>query len=130
MDFINDCVAAYSENKKKWVDSGSSLNRRPDLIQRNIKTTNCKNPPIIRKIRHSIYRSKTTRLFLPIRSYCRLIYSSNGIVSCRREKTVETSPCAGNSNRIFQNVPVCTLSDRHSWWNYLWMFKCMDWIPV
>ena len=46
MDFINDCVAAYSENKKKWVDSGSSLNRRPDFMQRNIKTTNSKNPPI------------------------------------------------------------------------------------
>lgn len=46
MDFINDCVAAYSENKKKWVDSGSSLNRRPDFMQRNIKTTNSKNSPI------------------------------------------------------------------------------------
>ena len=45
------------------------------------------------------------------------------------KKTVETSPCAGNSNRIFQNVPVCTLSDRHSRWSYLWKFKCMDWIP-
>lgn len=44
--FINDCVAAYSENKKKWIDSGSSLNRRPDFMQRNIKTTNSKNPPI------------------------------------------------------------------------------------
>lgn len=51
-------------------------------------------------------------------------------LSGRREKTVETSPCAGNSNRIFQNVPVCTLSDRHSRWSYLWKFKCMDWIPV
>ena len=45
MDFINDCVAAYSENKKKWVDSGISLNRRPDFMQRNIKTTNSKNRP-------------------------------------------------------------------------------------
>ena len=46
MDFINDRVAAYSEDMKKWVDSGISLNRRPDFMQRNIKTTNSKNPPI------------------------------------------------------------------------------------
>ena len=46
------------------------------------------------------------------------------------KKSVEASPCAGNSNRIFQNIPVCTLSDRHSRWSYLWKFKCMDWIPV
>lgn len=44
MDFINDCVAAYSENKKKWVDSGISLNRRPDFMQRNLK-------PLIARIR-------------------------------------------------------------------------------
>ena len=34
------------KTKKKWVDSGISLNRRPDFMQRNIKTTNSKNPPI------------------------------------------------------------------------------------
>ena len=56
--------------------------------------------------------------------------SVTALYLARREKTVETSPCAGNSNRIFQNVPVCTLSDRHSRWGYLWKSKCMDWIPV
>ena len=122
MDFINDCVAAYSENKKKWVDSGSSLNRRPDFMQRNIKTTNSKNPPIWRKLRHSINRRKTTRLFLPIRSYCRLIYSSNGIVSCWREKTVENSISLCRSYRIFKALFICSLSNRRIRWNHNWSY--------
>ena len=122
MDFINDCVAAYSENKKKWVDSGISLNRRPDIMQRNIKSTNCKNPPICRKLRLSINRSKTTRLFLPIRSYCRLIYSSNGIVSSRREKTVENSISPCRSYRIFKALFICSLSNRRIRWNHNWSY--------
>ena len=36
---------------------------------------------------------------------------------------------AGEKKLWKQNVPVCTLSDRHSRWSYLWKFKCMDWIP-
>ena len=73
---------------------------------------------------------KTERFFFSVRTHSSVVCQCDSPLSGRREKTVETSPCAGNSNRIFQNVPVCTLSDRHSRWSYLWKFKCMDWIPV
>ena len=72
--------------------------------------------PLIARIRHSINRRKTTRLFLPIRSYCRLFYSSNGIVSCRREEDVESGSCTCGSDRIIKIVPVCALSNGHHWW--------------
>ena len=72
---------------------------------------------------------KTERFFFSVRTHSSVVCQCDSPLSGRREKTVETSPCAGNSNRIFQNVPVCTLSDRHSRWSYLWKFKCMDWIP-
>ena len=46
MDLTNNCFVTHSENKEKWIDSGSSLNRRLDFMPRNIKSTNSKNPPI------------------------------------------------------------------------------------
>ena len=66
--------------------------------------------------------AKTARLFLPIRSYCRLIYSSNGIVSCRREKTVENSISPCRSYRIFKALFICSLSNRRIRWNHNWSY--------
>ena len=77
---------------------------------------------ILKPLIATINRSKTTRLFLPIRSYCRLIYSSNGIVSCRREKTVENSISPCRSYRIFKALFICSLSNRRIRWNHNWSY--------
>ena len=56
------------------------------------------------------------------RSYCRLFYSSNGIVSCRREKTVENSISPCRSYRIFKALFICSLSNRRIRWNHNWSY--------
>ena len=54
--------------------------------------------------------------------YCRLFYSSNGIVSCRREKTVENSISPCRSYRIFKALFICSLSNRRIRWNHNWSY--------
>ena len=130
MDNSYDSYAPDSKDKKKRCDHGSSTDCRCDFMQCNFKKSDCESAAIRCQHSSTVISCKTERFFFSIWTHSSVVCQCDSSLSGRREKTVETSPCAGNSNRIFQNVPVCTLSDRHSRWSYLWKFKCMDWIPV
>ncbi len=119
------------KTKKKRCDHGSSTDCRCDFMQCNFKKSDCESAAI--RCQHSStgISCKTERFFLFPSGHTAASFASvTALYLAGEKKTVETSPLRWQFNRIFQNVPVCTLSDRHSRWSYLWKFKCMDWIPV
>lgn len=130
MDNPYDSHDSDSKDKKSGVIMAAALIVDVILCNVILKKSDCESAAIRCHTAVQDISCKTERFFFSVRTHSSVVCQCDSPLSGRREKTVETSPCAGNSNRIFQNVPVCTLSDRHFRWSYLWKFKCMDWIPV
>ena len=129
MDNPYDSHDSDSKDKKKRCDHGSSTDCRCDFMQCNLKNLIARVRPYDVNTAVQVLVAKPKDFSFPS-GHTAASFASVTALYLAGEKNCGNQPCAGNSNRIFQNVPVCTLSDRHSRWSYLWKFKCMDWIPV
>lgn len=122
MDFINDCVALIPKTKKKWVDSGISLNRRPDFMQRNIKTTNSKNRPFDVNSAIQLIVAKPHDYSFPSGHTAASFTAVMALYLAGEKKLWKIALVLAVLICIFKTLFICSLSNRRIRWNHNWSY--------
>ena len=105
------CFAVDPQNKKVRYGGACGAGTGYGFMQWYFEAVGRQGTPIYSKSVDSASCLKTGRLFFSVRSYGGSLRCRVGTLFCRGEKNLERCTGAGCTDRIFQIVSVCALSD-------------------